>query len=188
MHTENTLEVRGPQLGVRIEQWRMLPKSLDILASVFRVFLITACLLGASMARGDNSTTPTLKSIGDEVQCLCGCNAPLNQCPHIDCAEREKVQGFIRTEIASGKNESTILADLSLKYGQQVLSTPPAHGLNLSIWILPGVGLLLGLGIVVVIVRRWKHKPQPAPVKPAISHDPKVLAAMEEEMKTSGMK
>lgn len=140
------------------------------------------------MARGNNAPAPTLKSIGNEVQCLCGCNAPLNECPHIDCAEREKVQAFIRAEIASGKDEPTILADLSAKFGQQVLSTPPARGINLSIWILPGLGLLFGLGIVVVIVRRWNHKPQPTPVKAADSHDPKVLAAMEEEMKTSGMK
>ena len=188
MRTDKAFEVGSPKLGVRVSCSPVPKQKYNILASVLRVSLITAFLLGASMARGNNAAPPTLKSIGDEVQCLCGCNAPLNQCPHIDCAEREKVQGFIRSEIASGKDEPTILADLSAKYGQQVLSTPPAHGLNLSIWILPGLGLLVGLGVVVVIVRRWRHKPQAAPVKVAESHDPKVLAAMEEEMKTSGLK
>jgi cytochrome c-type biogenesis protein CcmH/NrfF len=48
---------------------------------------------------------------------------------------------------------------LSIRYGVQVLSTPPAHGFNLAVWILPSVGLLVGLGFVVVIVRRWKRKP-----------------------------
>ena len=74
------------------------------------------------------------------------------------------MQALIKKEIAAGKDETTILQDLSLKYGLQVLSTPPAHGFNLAIWILPSVGLLVGLGIVVVIVRRWRGKPELAPV------------------------
>ena len=74
----------------------------------------------------------------------------------LDCAEKAEMQAFIKKEIADGKDETAILQDLSLKYGVQVLSAPPAHGFNLAVWILPGVGLLAGLGIVVVIVRRWK--------------------------------
>ena len=70
----------------------------------------------------------------------------------------------------------------------QVLTAPPAKGFNLAVWILPGIGLLVGLGIVVVIVRRWKHKPADVPAPSAASLDPKVLAAMEEEMKLTGMK
>jgi cytochrome c-type biogenesis protein CcmH/NrfF len=140
------------------------------------------------MARGDTARTPTLEVIGNEVQCTCGCNAPLNGCPHIDCAEKAQMQSFIKKEIADGKDETAILQDLSLRYGLQVLSTPPAHGFNLSIWILPGIGLLAGLGMVVVIARRWKQKPALAPVASAASLDPKVLTAMEEEMKSTGLR
>jgi len=140
------------------------------------------------MARGDTTRTPTLETIGNEVQCTCGCNAPLNGCPHLDCAEKAQMQGFIKKEIADGKDETIILQDLSLKYGLQVLSTPPAHGFNLAIWILPSIGLLVGLGIVVVMVRRWRRKPELAPVPAAASHDPKILTAVEEEMKATGMK
>jgi cytochrome c-type biogenesis protein CcmH len=140
------------------------------------------------MARGDSARKPTLEAIGNEVQCTCGCNAPLNQCPHIDCAEKAQMQAFIKAEIADGKDETTILQDLSLKYGVQVLSTPPAHGFNLAIWILPGLGLLAGLGMVVVIARRWKRKPAVVPAPTSASVDPQVLSAVEEEMKSTGMK
>jgi cytochrome c-type biogenesis protein CcmH/NrfF len=98
------------------------------------------------------------------------------------------MQALIKKEIADGKDETAILQDLSLKYGLQVLSTPPAHGFNLAIWILPSVGLLVGLGIVVVIVRRWKGKPELAPASAAASNDPKILTAVEEEMKSTGMR
>ena len=153
----------------------------------FATALLLAFLLAASAARGDSTRKPTLEALGNEVQCTCGCNAPLNGCPHLDCAEKAQMQGFIKKEIADGKDETTILQDLSLRYGVQVLSTPPAHGFNLAIWILPSLGLLVGLGIVVVIVRRWKTKPALVPVPSAASHDPKVLNAVEEEMKSAGL-
>jgi len=149
--------------------------------------MLLASLLAASVARGDSARKPTLEALGNEVQCTCGCNAPLNQCPHLDCAEKAEMQGFIKKEIADGKDETTILQDLSLKYGVQVLSTPPAHGFNLVVWILPSVGLLAGLGMVVVIVRRWKRKPAIVPAPTSASLDSKVLAAMEEEMKSTGL-
>jgi len=140
------------------------------------------------MLRAANAGKPTLESLGNEVQCSCGCVAPLNQCPHLDCAQKAEMQAFVKKEIADGKSETAILQDLSLRYGVQVLTAPPAKGFDLAVWILPGVGLLVGLGIVVVIVRRWKRKPA-APAAPAgTSLDPKILTAMEEEMKSTGLR
>jgi cytochrome c-type biogenesis protein CcmH/NrfF len=149
--------------------------------------MLAACLLAASVARGDSARKPTLEALGNEVQCTCGCVAPLNQCPHLDCAEKAEMQTFIKKEIAEGKDETTILQDLSLRYGVQVLTAPPAHGFNLVVWVLAGVGPLVGLGIVVVIVRRWKRQPATVPAPTSASLDPKVLSAVEEEMKSTGL-
>ena len=90
-------------------------------------------------------------------------------------------------EIAAGKDETTILQDLAIRYGVQVLAAPPAYGFSLTAWILPSVGLLAGLSFVVVVVRRWR-KPQAAPASVRDKAlDPNLLAAVEEEMKASGM-
>ena len=105
----------------------------------------------------------------------------------LNCAEKAEMRAFIAKEIADGKGETAILQDLSLRYGVQVLSAPPAHGFDLTVWILPGVGLLLGLGIVLVIARRWKIKPALVASVPAKASDPKVLSAVEEEMKSAGL-
>jgi len=103
-------------------------------------------------------------------------HAPLNQCPHLDCAEKAGMQAFIKQEIADNKDETTILQDLSLRYGVQVLSTPPAHGFNLAIWILPSIGLLVGL---LWLWSSYVAEAQPAlaPAPSSASHDPKVLTA-----------
>ena len=141
----------------------------------------------ASMTRADSPRKPTLESIGDQVMCLCGCVATLNHCPHRDCATVAEMRPVISQEIAAGKDETTILQDLAIRYGVQVLAAPPARGFSLTAWILPSVGLLAGFSLVVGVARRWR-KPRPAlagaDAKPL---DPKLLAAVEEEMKSAGM-
>lgn len=139
------------------------------------------------MTRADGSRKPTLETIGDQVMCLCGCVATLNHCPHRDCATVAEVRPVIEKEIAEGKDETTILQDLAIRYGVQVLAAPPAKGFTLTAWILPGVGLLAGLSFVVIIVLRWR---KPAPVQagvPPKPMDPRLLAAIEEEMKDTGL-
>jgi len=119
--------------------------------------------------------------------CLCGCVATVNHCPHRDCATLAEIRPVIEKEIAAGKDETTILQDLAIRYGVQVLAAPPARGFSLTAWILPGVGLFAGLSFVVIMVRRWRS---PSPVAAAIAAkplDPKLLTAVEEEMKASGL-
>ncbi len=150
--------------------------------------LLLGVLLTGSMALGVEAGKPTVESIGNEVQCTCGgCVAPINQCPMINCTEKAEIRAFISKEIADGKDEKAILQDLSIRYGLQVLSAPPAKGFNLAVWILPGIGLLVGLSLVVVIARRWRHKPADQPAAPPSAYDTKVIAAMEEEMKSAGL-
>jgi cytochrome c-type biogenesis protein CcmH len=117
--------------------------------------------------------------------CLCGCAATLNHCPHRDCATVAEIRPIIEEEIAEGKDETTILQDLAIRYGVQVLASPPAKGFSLTAWILPSLGLLAGLSFVVVIVRRWSRRVPVAVGAPAKPLDAKLLAALEEEMKAS---
>lgn len=153
-----------------------------------RALLLLLAVFVMSAARGDSGARPTLEAIGNKVLCTCGCLAPLNQCPHLDCAEKAEMQAFIKKEIAEDKDETVILQDLTIRYGVQVLTTPPARGFNLAVWILPGLGLLVGLGLVVVIVRRWKRKPVTVLESASTPDDPKVLSAVEEEMKSTGLR
>ncbi len=97
------------------------------------------------------------------------------------------MQASIQKEINAGKAETTILQDFVLRYGVKVLSTPPATGFNRLVWILPGVGLVAGLIIVILMARRWRRvSAEPRATLPS-SSDPKLWAAVEEEMSRSGL-
>jgi len=148
--------------------------------------LLLSVLFAASVTHGDSRGKPTVDSIGNQVMCTCGCVAPLSQCPHLDCSTKAAMRAFIQKEISEGKDEMAILQDVALHYGVQVLSAPPAHGFSLAVWILPGAGLLAGLTVVVIVARRWRRKSPTVP-PPSASADPKLLAAVEEEMNSTGL-
>ncbi|MBZ5514290.1 MAG: cytochrome c-type biogenesis protein CcmH [Acidobacteriia bacterium] len=151
------------------------------------LFAFATLALGAGRARAVDPP-PTVDRIGERVMCLCGCVAILNHCPHQNCSMHEEMRATIQKAIAEGKDENAILQLLVQQYGVKVLAAPPAQGFDLAAWLLPGLGLAVGLALVVMIVRRWR-KPGEIPATAAGGHDvdPKLLAAVEEEMKTSGM-
>jgi cytochrome c-type biogenesis protein CcmH/NrfF len=152
------------------------------MSSKAAISVMAALLFAVANAFG-NTGKPTVKSIGDGVICQCGCTQTVTECNHFECGTRAEMNAVADKEIKAGKDETTILQDFVKQYGVQVLASPPASGFNLTVWVLPGVGLIIGLGTVIFIVRRWR-KPAPASnEKPADPVDPKAIAAMEEEMK-----
>ncbi len=143
----------------------------------------------AALSAFAGNPKPSMKSLGDQVVCLCGvCYESVNNCNHYNCSTATEMRALIQKEIAGGKDETTILQDFVLHYGVQVLASPPPKGFNLVVWILPGVGLIIGLGVVILITRRWRKRPSPASTATPHSIDPKLLAAVEEEIKRSGIR
>jgi hypothetical protein len=124
----------------------------------------------AVMGARAKDAKPTLKSVGDQVFCPCGCAATLNQCPHpaSECSARAEMEALIQKDAAAGKTETATLQDFVL-----------------LVWVLPGLGLIAGLAFVIVITRRWRKPPhEPEDTSPA-SVDAKVLEAVEKEIKAS---
>jgi len=151
------------------------------------LFFAVIALFGSSASGA--APKPTLKSVGQKVYCTCGCVTTLEHCPHppSECARRAEMEALVLKDIDAGKDEQAILQDFVDHYGVGVLAAPPAKGFDLTAWILPGVGLIFGLVAVIVIVRRMRQpSPGLAPATP-VPVDPKILAAVEEEMKTSGL-
>jgi hypothetical protein len=154
-------------------------------AKLVPLVLITVGLVSLAVPAEDR--TPSVKVIGDKVVCLCGCVAILNHCPHQDCSTHDEVEAVIEKAIAEGQGEPQILQALVERYGVKILAAPPVQGFNLTAWILPGLGLIVGLGLVVAVVKRWRRpvgESVPVSASPA---DPKLLAAVEEEMKIAGV-
>jgi cytochrome c-type biogenesis protein CcmH len=128
-------------------------------------------------------TTP--QAIEGSVTCQCGgCNMTLSTCNHEGCGSKAEMEAMAEKEAASGKDSAAILQDFVLKYGTKVLATPPPSGFNLTVWILPICGGIIGLSLIVVLLRRWRRVQQSAAeVSETVSVDPEIMAEIEEEMK-----
>ncbi len=153
----------------------------SVFAAVFGLIL-----LAASAARGVNPS-PAARSVGEKVVCLCGCVAILNQCPHQNCSTHDEVNAVIEKLLAEGKSEPEVIQALAARFGTKILAAPPAKGFNIAAWVLPALGLIFGFVAVVMVVRGLRKPASDPGAPPPAGVDPKVLAAMEEEMKTSGL-
>lgn len=67
----------------------------------------------------------------------------------------QDMKDLIRSQVAAGATDREVRQYFISKYGEWVLLEPEARGFNLLVYVLPFLGLLFGLGLIVVMVRKW---------------------------------
>ena len=77
-----------------------------------------------------------------------------------------QMRGVIRERLAAGETPEQVKAYFVEKYGVWILLAPPRQGFSLLVWIVPYAGLLAGLVLVIVVVRRWSRRAATASVAP----------------------
>ena len=75
----------------------------------------------------------------------------------------QQMRDLIRDQLRSGKTPDEVRAYFVEKYGEWILLSPKAEGLNLIVYIVPVVALLVGGFVVWRTVRRWTVTPQAQP-------------------------
>jgi len=129
-------------------------------ARLLAVAVVTALAMtipaAASAASAASAAQPraSLTDIENDVMCV-SCREPLAvaQSPQA-IAERN----YIRHLIALGMTKSQIEQALVAQYGQAVLGRPPAHGFNLTVYIIPPAILVIGLATVALALPRWRRR------------------------------
>lgn len=116
---------------------------------------IAVVALAALYASGASDGNPTLDERVNEIGA--GLRCPV--CLNLSVADSpSKLAGEMRTEIANqllaGRSPQQIRAFFIDRYGEWILLSPRPHGWNLVPWAVPVVGLLAGLTLWVVLVRR----------------------------------
>jgi cytochrome c-type biogenesis protein CcmH len=82
-----------------------------------------------------------------------------------------QMRAIIRERLAAGDNPEQVRAYFVEKYGDWILLSPPKSGFTLLVWVVPFVGLGIGLVLVAVVVRRWSRAPRaatPSQLDPAV--------------------
>lgn len=138
---------------------RRLAILLLSLAAVLAATATVAATAGAiPMAHAAVTPKASYLAVVDDVMCVV-CHEPLGvaQSP-----EAFQERDYIRQLIAQGKTRKEIEDDLVQQYGPAVLSRPPAHGVNLLVYIVPPLVLILGIATIAVFIPRWRRRARDA--------------------------
>lgn len=69
------------------------------------------------------------------------------------------MQNRVRELVAAGYDEAQIKAFFVERYGEWILLEPTTEGLNLLIWLLPGIGVGLGVAWAAATMLQWRKEP-----------------------------
>lgn len=121
------------------------------------VVAVAALSVAAFGTRSAPTAQDRVSSISRTVKCpVCSgesvaeSNAPASQ----------EIRRQIAEQVQQGQTDEEIRSFYSAKYGQAILLTPSASGVNVLVWILPIVALALGIAALVIVFRRWSSMPQ----------------------------
>lgn len=154
------------------------------------VFVLLFFLFGfvttSAFAQDVSPRTPTddeVNAIARDMFCPVCENTPLDVCPTQACAEWREL---IRLKLSEGWTEDQIKDYFVEQFGDRVLATPPARGLNWLIYIIPPLAFIAGAVIVYRSFRAWKRTTPQSQAVQALSGAPEqgdeYLARLEEEL------
>jgi cytochrome c-type biogenesis protein CcmH len=112
-------------------------------------------------------------------------NIPLDVCPTQACAQWREL---IRLKLAQGWTDTQIKQYFVDQYGDRVLATPPARGLNWLVYIIPPVAILAGVYVLYRAFHAWKKPALTTPPVASLQGEPTTIdnqytVRIEEELK-----
>jgi cytochrome c-type biogenesis protein CcmH len=146
--------------------------------------LAAVMLAGFALAQESNPAGPTddaVNAIAKQLYCPVCENIPLDVCGTQACAQWREL---IREKLSQGWTEAQIKQYFVDQYGDRVLATPPARGLNWLVYIIPPLAILAGIYILYRAFQSWKQPAAlPAPVEPTSPNGDEYALRLEEELK-----
>ena len=73
------------------------------------------------------------------------------------------MRSVIRAKVLAGESDQQILDEFVASYGDGILTEPPKRGISLGVWVGPVIGVTVGIVLVTMLLRSWRHAP-PQPV------------------------
>ncbi len=109
---------------------------------------------------GEHTTTPEQEAralrLGKQIRCAVCQGLSITDSP----ASMARAQlDTVRSLIIDGKSDQEIYDYFVARYGEWALLAPPAHDLNLIVWLGPGLVLVLGAFVVFRLVRQKPAAP-----------------------------
>jgi cytochrome c-type biogenesis protein CcmH len=141
-----------------------------------RVVALLVVLLGAMGAAAQTPSRPVddqqVYEVASELRCVVCQNLSVADSPSEMATQ---MRAIVRERLATGQTPAQVRQYFVERYGEWILLSPPRRGFNLVVWLAPLVAVVVGLGLVALLLRRWTRRRRPPP--------PAVDAAMSERIR-----
>jgi len=145
---------------------------------------LVAALVGLAIAQPAPRAAPgtpddaTVQAVAAQLRCVVCQNLSVADSPS---ETANQMRDIIRQRLAAGDTPEQVVAYFVEKYGIWILLAPPRRGFNLLVWIAPFAGLLVGLVVVALVLRRWRGRGRgvAAPSPPAVDEAMRARIARE---------
>ena len=131
--------------------------------------------------------------LGKQVKCSCGgCEQSAGTCYHVGgafsgpCDMAKTMIKEIQGHLDKGLSDEQVIQAMIKEYGTAAYMEPPKTGFGLVAWLMPGVYLLAGAGLVIFVISRWKKRGEAAEATSAASKT--ITPEMLERARTAAQK
>ena len=135
------------------------------------------------VAQAEQPTDDEVNAIAKGLYCPVCENVPLDVCPTLAC---KQWRDTIREKLALGWDQAQIEQYFVEQYGDRVLATPPARGLNWAVYLIPPAVFLLGGAVLVGAMRAWRRPPAVSRVGQDPAAEDPYLERLEDELRARG--
>jgi cytochrome c-type biogenesis protein CcmH/NrfF len=149
--------------------------------SRFRSNLLLIAAAGLCFAQSASDfVTPSIRRVGDHLACLCGsCKNTVATCQMLGCHYSSPAREKIKKMQEEGASDQAIIDSFVKTEGLRALAVPPAEGFNALGWWMPFIAIALGVGAIVLWIKRSR---KPAATAPAPELDDESLARYHEQI------
>ncbi len=162
------------------------PRSLSLFTLVVLLTGLAVAFLAVDLIQAQDlppqaPTDDEVNAIAKQLYCPVCENIPLDVCPTQACAQW---RDLIREKLAEGWTEDEIKTYFVAQYGDRVLATPPASGLNWLVYVIPPLAIVGGIYILYRALRTWQQPQADEAVEVQIEADQEdeYVARIEEEL------
>ena len=127
-------------------------------------------MLALSVASVRAASPEAIKEVAAELVCLCGDCARESLATCL-CGFATQQREDIGSSLDGGKTAQETIDEYVSEYGQMVLASPPAEGINLLAWITPFAALVFGVFLIRSILRNRMQEVSPTPTVETPQHD-----------------
>jgi cytochrome c-type biogenesis protein CcmH len=113
---------------------------------------VTADPVRADSVRADSVLEARTAAVAAQLRCAVCQGISIEDSPSSLAREMREV---VKEQLRAGRTPEEVTEYFVSKYGEWILLSPKARGLNLMIYVLPALLLLSGLALIAVTVRRW---------------------------------